>query len=197
MGLIIIKLKSTLPKFKRPELLLHQPIPRPLHGTNPRIIKGATWWNKQRVKAYKKNNYCCWACGVHRSTAKKHAWLEGHEVYDIDYKAGLAVFKEVVALCYHCHAFIHQGRLAAQLDAAEISYSAYRDVVDHGFEVINAAGLESKWLAQKAADAFLGYGAQSDGAVPWSQWRLIIGKKAYAPKIASYDLWIKRYYGKE
>jgi len=193
----IIKLKGMLPKFKRPELLLHQPIPRPLHGTSPRVIRGKAWWDKQRAKAYKKNNYCCWACGVRKESVRKHRWLEGHEVYDIDYREGRAVFKEVVALCTLCHSFIHQGRLAAQLDKGEITYSAYREVVDHGFAIINAAGLEAKWLGQKSADAFLGYGAQSDGAVPWSQWRLIIGKKAYAPRIASYALWIKHYHGKD
>lgn len=196
MGLII-KLKGMMPKFRRPELLLHQPIPRPLHGTNPRVIRGAAWWNKQRVKAYKKNNYCCWACGIHKGSAKKHSWLEAHEVYDIDYREGRAVFKEVVALCVFCHGFIHQGRLAAQLDKGEITYSAYNEIIEHGFGIINVSGLESKWLAQKSSDAFLGYGAQSDGAVPWNQWRLIIGKKAYSPKIASYDQWLKLYYNKE
>ena len=109
------------PKFIRPEILLHPNVPKPLHHVNPRSILGKEWWDVQRQKAYKENNYCCWACGIHKSEAKYHQWLEGHEHYDINYETGCVKLKEIVALCHSCHNSIHTGRMQLLRKRKEIS----------------------------------------------------------------------------
>lgn len=192
---IKIDLSAPRPNFVKPELLLHPPIPRPLHGLNPRTIKGQAWWDKHRKKAFELNNHCCWACGVHKSSAYKHNYLEGHEIYDIDYKHGRARFKAVAGLCYGCHAFIHQSRLAMLLDAGQIPFLEYRHVVDRGADILYAAGLLKQYnvIQAQALNVEDLAGCTKDSLVPWSSWRLIIGDKAYPPRFPSYTAWRTHY----
>ena len=77
-------------EFPNPKYLTHPNIPKPLHGMNPRSILGKEWWDIKRREAYATHNYCCWACGIPKSKAKYHNWLEGHETYQINYKIGEA-----------------------------------------------------------------------------------------------------------
>src|SRR3990167_9396936 len=88
------------PNFTNPAILLHPNIPKPMHGVNPRTIMGQEWWDEQRQRAYEENNFCCWACGVHKSQAAYHKWLEAHECYEIDYIAGRMYMRIIVALCH-------------------------------------------------------------------------------------------------
>jgi len=190
---ILIDLSAPRPNFVKPELLLHPPIPRPLHGLNPRTIKGQNWWDKHRAKAFALNNHCCWACGVHKTEAYKHRYLEGHEVYDIDYKHGRARFKAIVGLCYSCHAFIHQARLSSLLETKQIPFLEYQHVIDRGTALLDTAGLLKEYKRMQSLIAGDASGLVNDSAVPWSSWRLVIGGKAYPPKFASYDAWRKQY----
>jgi len=168
------------PKFTRPELLLHPNIPKPLHGINPRTIIGEEWWDIQRHKAYKRNNYCCWACGVHKSRAKYHKWLEAHEYYIYDYVKGEAKLKFIVALCYSCHNFIHSGRLTAMQERCEISENKYKDIMTHGLKILKDAGLQKPIPPSSPAK--------------WEDWHLRIGKKKYYSQFKNYEEWYEHYY---
>ena len=142
------------PLFLKPELLSHPQIPKPLHGLNPRTVKGDRWWNVVRQWAYAKNNFCCWACGRHKSIVLQ-GWLEAHEHYRIDYELGRAEMIEIVALCNECHNFIHQGRLSSILDslAAAKDFDGARKhgeyiarVMAHGTAVLQRAGMHPAWM---------------------------------------------------
>ena len=120
----------------RPSILLHPKIPPPLHGLNPRSILGDGWWNKQRQKAYAAQDYHCWACGVEKTKAKYHKWLEAHECYEFDYGAGTARMIEVTALCHLCHNFIHQGKAECFFAEGKIPKSKYKDIFRHGYKLL-------------------------------------------------------------
>lgn len=153
------------PNFKMPELLLHGNIPKPLHQLTPRSILGQEWWDIEREAAYKENNYCCWACGVHKSHAKYHPWLEAHEMYATDWKRGSAEYIGACALCHSCHNFIHRGRLRILLDTGQITGRKYDDIMEHGESLVNTRKMHvPKKVQQK-----------------WSKWHLVInGEKHYS-----------------
>lgn len=140
------------PKFRRPELLQHPPIPRGLHYFNPRTLMGEEWWDIKRRQAYAENDYCCWACGVHQTEAYKHQWLEGHECYEYNVKDGIVTLVEIVALCWACHAYIHEGHLAAMCMSRKITRAEENWVRRHGAQVLREAGLLRSWAVPGADD---------------------------------------------
>jgi hypothetical protein len=126
------------PRFTRPELLRHGTIPHAMYGVAPRNIKGGAWWDVTRRAAYEANNMRCWACGGPGP-------LEAHEAYQIDYYKYRMIFIETVALCSYCHTFIHIGRLIGMFAHGEVSSTATKRVVLHGYQVLKAAGLKCPW----------------------------------------------------
>src|SRR6185295_5669264 len=72
----IVKSGTPVRKILKPEILCHPHIPKPLHGVAPREIMGDDWWNSERQLVYASTDYHCAACGIHKSQAKKHEWLE-------------------------------------------------------------------------------------------------------------------------
>lgn len=127
---------SDKPRFTRPELLYHLPIPATLHGVNPRTIEGKEWWDAVRKDAYARNNECCFACGTFQlDVAGPHQWLEAHECYDYDFERYVLTYREVVALCPYCHKFIHWLGLRA-------TPKTMREVLAHGLCVMEKAGLK-------------------------------------------------------
>ncbi|OGH07427.1 MAG: hypothetical protein A2W22_03090 [Candidatus Levybacteria bacterium RBG_16_35_11] len=171
------------PIFVRPEILLHSNIPKPLHSVNPRTIKGKDWWNEKRKKAYAANNFCCWACGVHKSKDKFHNHLEAHEYYDIDYEKGEMRLKEIVALCHTCHNYIHSGRLSMILLKGEVSEDDFEYIMAYGRDIIDKNKLTLPLLPEKIAE--------------WSQWHLILdGEKHFSP-FKSYHEWVEHYQTQE
>lgn len=139
---------SEQPNFIRPELLLHPTIPRSLSGVNPRRLKGKEWWDETRKAAYALNNYCCWACGVHKLDTKEQL-LDGHETYEYDFGPCIAHYAGTVALCRSCHQFIHFD---------QIVWLAWRiRVLLRGLRILKSAGLKPPY-AQTVAAAYLGYG---------------------------------------
>jgi hypothetical protein len=169
----------------RPEILLHPNVPKPLHGLNPRSLLGQEWWDRERRKAYAANNYCCWACGVHKSEAKYHQWLEAHECYQYNYTTGTATMIEVVALCHSCHNFIHRGKLSMDLQAGRITEEKYDDILEHGEQVL-------KRVCTIINNPYI---IDDGGCAEWSQWKLILEGKEYYSRFKNFEEW-RKYYSK-
>lgn len=175
------------PKWeKRPEILLHPNIPKPLHGLTPRGILGAKWWNKTRQKAYQSTNFHCQACGVAKHESRGPGWLEGHEMYDVDNLLGTAAYIETVPLCAFCHNYIHSGRLLMLLEEGQITQQRYIEVIQHGDDALRQAGLGQ--AKQQVYD-----GPMAD----WADWRLLLNGKEYKPKFGSLREWQEAFGRKE
>jgi len=193
------------PLFRRPELLTHPNLPKPLHGVNPRTVMGQKWWNEKRQEAYAKNNYCCWACGTHKSVSLYRDWLEAHEAYEVDYPNGRMEIKEIVALCHACHNFIHSGRLYNTLN--EDNEGKFLFVLRRGLRILKENALQPYWgtlfVLEKykgATDTDAMARLASRGIIPnevsmarWEDWRLIIDGVEYPPKFANLDEWREHY----
>lgn len=178
------------PKLKlRPRLLLCPNVPRPMHGMAPRVVLGAKWWNQTRQEAYQSTQFRCLACGVPKHLALGHQWLEGHELYKINYRYGMMTYVETVPLCHYCHNYIHDGRMIAMVEKGQLSAVRFKTIIQHGDRVLAAAGLSRlthnqrlEALSQKLLDGKV---------APWVKWRLIVDGKKYKPKFKSEAQWRK------
>jgi len=170
--------KSAKPVFIKPYLLLHPPIPKPLHGVNPRSVKGKTWWDEKRFAAQAKNNYHCWACGIHKSEAAFHKWLEGHESYIVDYSTGQMVLEEIVSLCHSCHNYIHSGLLKVKLNKGEIDFNKYNYIIERGNQIVKPLP-EFKFPTEICEE--------------WSAWHLEIEGKKHFSKFKNEQEWSNYY----
>lgn len=167
---------STKPKFVKPEYLHFIPVPPALHSVTPRSLMPKAEWDKLRRKTYDMNNDCCWTCGVHRSEAKYHQWLEAHELYDVDYRRGRMKLRVIVALCHSCHNYIHRGRLAMLVNAGKCSPQKYDDIIAHGQRIMEEKR-PKPWFNKKKLGKQM-----SKSKVKWSKWYLEFrGKKYYSP----------------
>lgn len=183
-----------------PEILLHPNIPKPLHGINPRTIMGQEWWDIEREKAYSKYDYECWACGVGKSRAKYHRWLEAHEIYDFDYKNGTLTFKELCALCHSCHNYIHNGRLKVLYYRGQIEREKFVDILQHGTNILISNKLPVNFFAynvMKETNVKLPKNVKvqllDSGNVSWSDWKLIFEGKAYKSNFRNIYEWQEYY----
>ncbi len=169
-------------KFKADaSVLLHPNIPKPLHGLNPRTIMGKDWWDEHRQVAYASTNYHCIACGVHKSEAKYHKWLEAHEFYEMDYAKGTMTFIKLIPLCHSCHNFIHSGRLLMLYEAGKIPFEKYHEITLRGVEILEDAGLRKEEPTGKTAK--------------WEDWVLVFEGKRYKGKFKTYETW-KEFYSR-
>ena len=170
-----------------PSLLLHPNIPKPLHGVAPRTVMGSAWWAKEKKACYKSTDYHCEACGVHKSCAKYHQWLEAHEVYEVDYERGTSTYVRATPLCHFCHNYIHDGRMQALLERGELHHAKYSAILQHGDEVLNNAGTKRESRAVREAmlvDLF------SQGRLAeWHDWRMVIGDQSFPPIYSTIDEW--------
>lgn len=191
-GLVESKINhSQVEWVPQPELLLCPNVPKPLHGVAPRIVLGSKWWNATRQAAYRSTDYHCLACGVAKVAAAYHQWLEGHELYEINYSKGRAVYLETVPLCHFCHNSIHDGRLLHLLQKGEIHQAKYVAILQHRDRVLAAAGLSKPSMGEREAEFFL---MERAGKIaPWNKWRMIINGKQYKPFYASYEDWKKAF----
>lgn len=136
-------LASTMPKFRRPELLTHPHIPGLMAGINPRSIMGKEWWDATRKEAYAANNGCCHACGTHSSRDPYHQWLEAHECYDYDFEEYVMRYRETVALCHSCHSFIHSGRMWSLYKVGTITKKKLVHILRSRMRILQKAGLKA------------------------------------------------------
>ena len=191
----VVKLK---PVKLRPEILTQPNVPKPLHGLNPRTVLRKEWWDKARFAAQEKFNFKCAACGVAKSDAKEHQWLEGHEAWDINYNTGICEVTEIVPLCHYCHNFIHNGRLLAMAVDYKSEMKA-ADVLRHGFGILKGKGLKVFYGATYAANELgvdtLGVTSYEPPPVTasWSDFKMKLEGKLYDSLYADYDEWRKYY----
>lgn len=182
----------------KPEILCHPHIPKPLHSISPRTIMGQEWWNVERKKVYASTDYHCIACGVHKSQAKKHQWLEAHEFWDIDYKTGICKILSIEPLCHYCHNFIHSGRLS-MIMGKEKTEQEVIDILEHGFRVLSEHKLNcfpytlslAKSLGCKTFGVKM-YKSPKECA-SWDKFILIWQDKEYKSKFANFEEWRDAY----
>lgn len=165
-----------------PLLLTMPPLVKPLHGTAPRTIRGDDWWNTTRQEVYKKHNYHCVACGVHKSNAKIHQWLEAHEYYEVDYTNTKYTLKDIIPLCHCCHAYIHYQRSTAMLNAGKMSKHTFDTIMKHGQDVLNEIGIDKSSIVLPE-DHF----PENNGR--WKDWYFELDGVKYYSKFESYDEW--------
>lgn len=169
----------------RPEVLLCQNTPKPMHGVVPREILGSKWWNQTRQAAYKSTDFHCIACGVHKSCAKNRQWLEGHELYEVDYAKGRQVYIETIPLCHFCHNYIHDGRLQMLLQSGKLHQAKFVAIIQHGDDVLARVGLVRPNHVEREVIILNQCGTIAE----WSNWRLVLNNKLYPPKYKTYDEW--------
>lgn len=175
----------------RPDILMGPNVPKPMHGVVPREILGPKWWDQTRQAAYASTHYRCLACGVYKFNALCKQWLEGHELYDVDYGAGTWTYVETVPLCHYCHNYIHDGRLQAMLDCRDVTYAKYAAIIQHGDRVLADAGLKRPTHREREdvlITAVLGHRMAS-----WGSWRLILNGEEYPPKFKTPQQWEKAF----
>ena len=162
-----------------PRILLCPQVPKPLHQVCPRTILGQKWWDKTRKEAYASTDWHCEACGVFKLDAKGRPWLEGHELYKINYLVGLMTYVRAIPLCHYCHNYIHVGRLNALLEKGEIHHAKYVAIIQHGDAVLTSVG-------ERRLEPL----EQGKGKIaPWAKWRLLLEGKKYPPKFPNYEEW--------
>ena len=188
-----------MPFNPRPDILSMPNIPKPLHGLNPRSLMGAKAWDAMRARVYASTQYHCAACGVHKSNAKKHQWLEAHELFDINYRKCRATLTEIVPLCHFCHAFIHSGLTRVRARNKQITPSEVRQIMGHGCDVLRSGGAKI-FLGTSQLCQLVGVDCSDIECLPmpsdggkWSDWRMVWNDMEYRGKFKSINDWQKVY----
>lgn len=178
---------SAQPKVRwrrNPRVLLHQQLPKPMHGLCPRVVLGQAWWDAERFAAYASTDQHCLACGVARYGDERWPHLEAHESFKIDYPRGQMTYVRAIPLCRPCHAFIHAGRTEILFKQGKIAAKEYWAIMRHGRAVLKRAGLKP----------LLPY----DGPIAaWSAWRMVVGGVEYKPLWRDYEHWLSNFVAKE
>ena len=159
-----------------PTILTHPNIPKPLHGVNPRTIMGEEMW-QELSSLVRKDVMYCQACGSSRFISK--GGFECHEVYNIQYSAGISTFIRYVVICKDCHNFIHEGRLSSLVEANKITRHEYWRIIKRGNAILKKHGLYKKRPSRIHTE--------------WSSWKLIYQGKEYKPIYKNMKEWRAAY----
>ena len=190
--------KATVYEHTEPVILSHPHIPKPLHGLNPRTIKGTAWWDRERRKAYASTNYHCLACGIHKTDALIKPWLEAHEFYRIDYPKGIVTIERIVPLCHMCHRFIHSGNLLNDYFKGIVKQAQMVQILTHGVRILEKNNLEGFAFTIDLADQFKikhtvkPYSFAGHG-VKWGDWKLVFDGVEYPSKFKDVSEWHDHY----
>lgn len=176
--------------FTRPELLNHPNIPKPMHGIAPRTLMKGKEWDEIRREAYARNHYHCHACGKYVAFSKlfnrfdndEGTTLDAHEFYSIDYDNKSMELVEIVALCKHCHNYIHSGRMQAMYDKGELDEQDCWEITSHGDSILIDGGLAPYTEVD-----------DRDYSEEWDEWKLIFRGKEYKSKFKDYKEWEEHY----
>ena len=188
-------------------------IPKPLHLMNPRNLLGARTWNCMRKAAYASANDTCEICGDRPEELRRR---HGHEVYDIDYKAGTVTFKRVFCICSLCQlGGIHTGRALTLFKKDNPLYPKefLLEGAEHAFSIIDSYNKDHPDADLRAYATYLDYLKQDElrepmekliekynikfyqedkkNLAPWGEWKLIIGKKEYPTPYKDEQEWEK------
>ena len=181
-------------------LILSSPnIPKPLHGLNPRTIMGQAKWDETRREVYESTGHCCAACGVHKSNAKKHRWMEAHEIYNIDYDRGIAELSRILPLCHYCHNFIHSGRLRIMARAKKVTADDVRRIMRHGVCVLRPVNGSifsgTKELCDLVSVDTFGLPVMRPPSrmAGWGDWRMVWDGQTYKGKFNTMRDWQRAY----
>jgi hypothetical protein len=188
--------------IQRPELLASTHIPKPLHGLNPRTLLGKTWWDAKRQEVYASTGFTCACCGVPKADAKKHKWLEAHEIVTVNYSTGICEIKEIVPLCHYCHMFIHSGFLFTTMGKRNgHSKAEVKKILEHGLWWLKLFNLKcfptTLELAEDLDCDINGVEAYElpKSALPWKAYTLLFQGKTYKSKFKNANEW-RKYYSK-
>lgn len=183
----------------KPEILCQPNVPKPLHGLNPRTIKGKEWWDIKRQEVYASTNYHCIACGTSKQEAKGYQWCEAHEYWDIDYETGRCEIISIEPLCHYCHNFIHSGRLSMIL-GKEKTKNEVIEILEHGFRILHENNLKCFYGTYVLASHL---GAETYGVKPkevdlekepkWEDYHLVFENKIHKSKFKNYEKWLEYY----
>lgn len=160
---------------------------------------GKAGWDAKRQEVYASTDYHCAACGAHKSNAKKHRWLEAHEIFEIDYRAGTATLVEIVPLCHYCHAFIHLGLTRIRARKEEITAYEVQDTMQHGVDVLRQVdgpiflGTAELCELVKVDYSDLNLMGASRAMADWGKWRMIWNGERYKGKFRSLRDWPNHY----
>lgn len=183
-----------------PDILTYPSIPKPLHGLNPRTIKGKEWWDETRKEAYKATGQRCIACWRDRNIIPDNR-LDGHEQYRTEYKEGRLYYERTVPLCTDCHNFVHSGRLGYLIKGCRINPDDSQRIILRGLGICKKNDLKP-FVAIKYAYELAFPGKKLRMAVweppnvdiPWHKWRLFIDREEHKPLFKTAKGW-KKYYG--
>lgn len=187
-------------------------IPRPLHLQNPRNLLGATTWNHMRKACYAAADMTCEICGKKLDKGMADA----HEVYDIDYEQGVAVFKRTVCACRLCHRYgIHSGRCITLFKNGNplMTKDSLLSGAENVFTIISSFNHDHPEADLRAYVTFLDYlkceelrepmealikkynikfyAEDSKKMAKWGDWKLIIGSKEYPTPYKNEKEWKK------
>ena len=169
-----------------PTILLQPGLVKPLHGMNPRTIRGQQWWDGERRAAYRSTGYRCLACAV------TNVQLEAHEQYAIDFAACRYRYERAVPLCHRCHQYIHLGRCEMLVRQGQMPAEEFVEIQQHGDTILAAAHLskDAHLMRLCGGDARLFFPEETG---TWARWHLRLDSRDYYSRFKDVDEWARHY----